>query len=328
MTVDFVLQHLSIKNKGRIQIVSPHIKDFNLAGIEDSTDLLIIDMSTMYCRTITEEFVKNQFEKFNVTNPWVIITSNPAYYQSDNTNIIYYPFFVLDCIKICKTTNLDIKSPRLYLANFLTYHLHSHRLLTFLQLMQQSWFNGCMVNLKEMDNLSASQLNSLTSTMQSLSPIERVNVNNLFALAPLEADPADDQKEIVDINNRAFRVSYINIMTESDYPSNFITEKSIKPFLSGQFTAVIANPLVYKHLEELGFDMLSEYIDLNTNTLDIRKNITHLMEQVSGIECNIEEKWNESYLRRLHNYNLIRDPALVKRLTKDLQQWLDKQGAV
>ena len=142
-------------------------------------------------------------------------------------------------------------------------------------------------------------------------------------MAPLVADRTDLKEEIVNIKNIAFSDAYINLLTESDYPNVFVTEKSIKPFLAGQFSAVIAHPKVYKHLEDLGFDLLSDYINLNMDTLDIRENIVNIMSQITSIKDNIEDLWNSSYSRRMHNYNLVRDPTLFNMLTHDLQNWLD-----
>lgn len=72
--------------------------------------------------------------------------------------------------------------------------------------------------------------------------------------------------------------------------------------------------------------MLNECVNLNTDTLDIRYNIAHLMKEVNQLSTNIEEKWNKSYNQRLHNYNLARSPELINNLTSDLRKWLELHG--
>lgn len=315
--IDYVLQH--------VRITTP----ITLVSVDSiSTDVLkgkvVVDLATPYQRNVCEKGAKRHIESINLSVPWVIITSNPDYYNSEDDKIIYYPFYVIDGITKAKDTEVDIKSNRNSIASFLTYHFHSHRLHIFMQLIKQTWFSKCLVNLDDYDTLTESQLNSLKSTVASLTATEKRDLDELFSLAPLRADITDSREEIVDINNRAFRDSYINIMSESDYPSNFVTEKSIKPFLAGQLPAVLANAKVYTHLTELGFDLLSEYVDLNTtHTTGIREKVTQLLAQVSTIENNIEDIWASTYHQRLHNYNLIRDPVLYNKLTSKLQQWLD-----
>lgn len=289
---------------------------------------LIIDMATLYLRDKKEMLVRERFTRLEIPIPWTIVTSDVTYYGKTEPNIVYYPIHLIDGIIKGATTLCDIKSIRNGIACFLTYHLHYHRMLLFIALHKQNWFDRCLFNLQEINKMTPSQLQGYTNGCYSLTQDEKEQFNTLFKLAPVVADITDTQSEILNIENTGFKDAYVNIFTESDYPiGNFITEKSIKPFLSGQFPAVIAHPTVYKHLAELGFDMLSDYIDLNTDTLDIRQNIAHLMNEIEQLTVNIEEKWNDSYTKRLHNYNLARSPELINMLTKDLKTWLDTHGA-
>jgi hypothetical protein len=319
--VDYVLQHVNFKHSCNVMLIDA---TKNSVEIDETVDKLIIDLSTVYSRAVSEKEIQEKFSKLNINIPWTIITSNSDYYKKDESNIIYYPFYLLDGIASGSKKDVNIVSLRSNIAGYLTYHLHWHRLLILIQLVKQHWFSKCLVNLEKIEDFTESQLNSYIGSLPRLTQDEQIQVKELFKLAPLIADTTDLQEEIVNIKNVAFTDAYINILTESDYPNNFITEKSIKPFLAGQFSAVIAHPKVYKHLEELGFDLLSDYINLNTGTLDIRQNIKNIIKQITTIEDNIEELWNLSYVRRLHNYNLIRDPKTFNTLTNDLQNWLNK----
>jgi hypothetical protein len=322
-----VLQHVNIKPGTRVKLIKHTQYNLDVDEINKTVDLLLIDQSTTYGRKADERITRHQFNKLNLTVPWVIITSNSDYFKKTESNIVYYPFFLLDGIEKGIESNVDIKRKRNSLAAYLTHHMHVHRMLTFIQLVKQPWFHRCLVNLSKKEELTESQQHTFNSSSSELLIDEIQEVEELYQLAPITADPTDNKDEIVNIKNKGFTDAYINIMTEADYPANFVTEKSIKPFLSGQIPAVLAHPKVYQHLEELGFDLLSDCINLNTSTLDVRKNINTLMEQIANIEHTIEEKWESSYTRRLHNYNLIRDPALFNMLTSELQHWLNNQGA-
>lgn len=285
---------------------------------------LIVDMSTIYHRILDEKVIREKFNSYNINIPWTIVTSDVTYYNKNESNIIYYPIFLIEGIlKGPISRYYDIQKPRNNIACFLTYHLHVHRLMVFAQLVKQSWFTKCQVNLLNPAQMTESQLNAYTTGMQFITADEKNQMLELIKMAPITADPDDNQRMIINTDNKSFWNSYVNIFTESDYPlGNFITEKSIKPFLTGQFPAVIANPTVYAHLEELGFDLLSDCINLKTSTLDIRENITNVMHQVTQLEPTIEYKWNETYNRRLHNFNLARSPALLDAVRLDLRTWL------
>ena len=285
---------------------------------------LIVDMSTTYQRNLDEKVIREKFNSYNIDVPWTIVTSDVTYYNKIQPNITYYPIFLIDgAMKGPITRYYDIQQPRNNVACFLTYHLHSHRLLVFVELVKQSWFSKCQINLQQVAQMTESQSVAYTNGLYLLTTEEKNQVTELIKLAPVVADANDDQRQIVNVDNKSFWDSYVHIFTESDYPlGNFITEKSIKPFLTGQFPAVIAHPRVYAHLEELGFDLLSDCVNLKTPTLDIRENIAHVMQQITELESTIENKWIETYPRRRHNYNLARSPALLDKLTLDLTTWL------
>jgi hypothetical protein len=187
-----------------------------------------------------------------------------------------------------------------------------------LDLYKRMNFESCLVNLPKLTTLHDSQQQSLTSSFSSLTIYERQLVNEMFKLAPLDSDPADNQQEIVDINNRAFRDSYINIFTESDYPQPFVTEKSVKPFLSGQLFAIFAHPAAYLHLKELGFDLFEDYLPIPQHA-DFRQNVQELMNTIINLTSKLEVVWNDTYYRRLHNYTLARSSELKNNLRSHLR---------
>jgi hypothetical protein len=144
----------------------------------------------------------------------------------------------------------------------------------------------------------------------------------MFESAPIVADANDSQIEIVSLENRAFSDSYINIFTESDYPRPFVTEKSVKPFLSGQFFAVFNEPSAYLHLKELGFDLFEDYLPMPQH-VDFRQNVKELMGLIANLIPNLGQIWDATYPRRLHNYQLSRSAELRDRLCYELRTRLN-----
>lgn len=181
-------------------------------------------------------------------------------------------------------------------------------------------FDKCQVNLPLYSNLTPSQKTSLENAKWYIKSQEVIS--EMWAMAPIVADEADMQDEISNIDNTAFKDSYINLFTESDYPNVFPTEKCIKPFLSGQFYAVFAHPEVYEHLIELGFDLLDDYYTV-TNGDNFDKQLESLLTSIDTNKTIINQQWQETYNRRLNNYMLVRSYELRDKITKNLQQWLD-----
>jgi len=285
-------------------------------------DVILIDYATNYVRWQFEEPMYRLLSQCTLPKPWFIVTSDFKYYNQQHSHIIYYPIYLIDGLDHGSNTEIEIKNQRSHNICFLTYHYHLHRILTMLELYTQTNFESCLINLPELNRLNNSQQQSLNNSFSYLTADEQQLVGEMFKLAPLVADPADLQENIVNLNNRAFNDSYINIFTESNYPKPFVTEKSVKPFLSGQFFAVLNHPTAYLHLKELGFDLFEDYLPMPQDE-DIRQNIRELMNMINRLIPNIDSIWNDTYERRLHNYNLARSSKLRNNLCKQLQTQLN-----
>ena len=283
----------------------------------DEYDIIIIDYATNYMRRELEEKLCEQLAQHTLPKPWIIITSDFKYFNQQHDHIVYYPIYLIDGLDKGGNTEIEINDLRTHSICFLTYHYHWHRVLILLALYQQMRFESCLINLPELSTLTDSQSHSLKNSLIYLNPEEKQLVDEMFGLAPLVADDTDIQVELVDIENKSFQNSYINIFTESDYPKPFVTEKSVKPFLSGQFFAVFGHPAAYLHLKELGFDLFEDYLPMPQHK-NFRQNLQELMNTINGLIPNIVSVWNDTYQRRLHNYTLARSSQLRDKLCQRL----------
>lgn len=293
---------------------------FDLSYIDqcsDEYDVILIDNTTPYSRENIEEIIYDQLSQHTLLKPWLIITSDFKFYHQQHSHIIYYPFYLIDSLDKNSNIEIEIKNQRPYNICFLTYYYHWHRILVLLSLYQRMNFASCLINLSVETTLNNTQAQILKGSIVQLTVAEQQLVNKMFKLAPLIADPTDLQDEIVNIKNRAFSDSFINVFTESNYPTPFVTEKSIKPFLSGQFFAVLGHPSAYVHLKELGFDLFEDYIPMPQHE-DFRQNLNELMNKIDELTPRLADAWNDTYLRRLHNYTLARSPELRNKLCYEL----------
>ena len=311
------LQGLTSKD---VSIV-PH--DFNPSEVRMDCDLLIIDYATSYSRNDCELDLCNRYHEMGIKTPWVLATSNFQYYHSDRAEIVYYPAHLIQCLIENKDNHVNIHDKRNFSVGFVNGNLHNVRIMLALEMFKYSWFPNCKINFPNVSLLSDSQSDVFESTVAEMNDTERELLSEFVKILPLVADPTETLdfeglKFAYYLNgNAGFTDCYVNTMIESEWNLPFITEKSIKPFLSGQFNAVLANVGVYSHLEELGFDMMDSYINLRTQG-DTRQSLTDMFKQVDLLLGNIESAWEETYNRRLANYQLAKSDALLNKLQKAL----------
>jgi len=304
--------------------------DIDHPGIVDSInsachDMIVFDDATHYKRGFDVNNFFCRLKKLNLSRPWIILTSDFTYYHSSEDQIVYYPYHCFVNLDICRTTEVDIRSLRNNYLGFLPWHLYPVRLSFLLKFFQQDWFNKCLVNYLPEKILTATQKKILESSIQQLSPQELGVLKQFHVDFPngLVADMNDDRREIQYINNSANTDCYINFMIESEYDFPFITEKSIKPYLCGQFSAVLSNNLLYNHLEEIGIDILKDYLDMYVPNIDVQERVDITIKKLSKLILNIEQIWIDTYQRRLENYNYVRSTAFVDKLEFKIKQWVN-----
>ena len=296
----------------------------------NNCDLIIIDYSYKYNRFIDEWLLYSIIDDLNLKWPWIIITSNFNYFRSNNNQIIYYPIHAIHAIEYPgNNIDIDLKSKRDYLVSVLSHHLHPHRLLLLTKLYEQPWFDKCLINFST-SNITELQTLIYQSSLRLLTADELSIIQQIQNQSPIIADPFESCDSIVSINNRGFTNCYISMFTEANYNSPFITEKSIKPFMSGQFNAVFGADGLVDHLNELGFEPLDNYLNLaiQTNISDPLTSLRNLLEeiivnQISKLVDNIEQVWNDTYQIRKYNYELVRSIEFKYTLQRSLQEAIE-----
>jgi hypothetical protein len=283
----------------------------------DDYDIIIINHTTGYLKQELEETICDQLKQYQLSKPWIIITSDFKYYNQQHSHIVYYPIYLIDGLDKGNETSVEFKNHRSHTVCFLTYHYYWHRLLILLELYKRMNFESCLVNLPMISQLNTIQAQSLENSFFDLTAEEKQMVNEMFKMSPIVADPTDPKDEIVNLKNGAFHNSYINIFTESDYAYPMVTEKSIKPFLSGQFFAVFGHPSAYAHLKELGFDLFEDYLPMPQHQ-DFRQDLNELMNMIDELTPKLADAWDNTYNRRLHNYTLARSAELRNKLCYEL----------
>ena len=159
---------------------------------------------------------------------------------------------------------------------------------------------------------------ALTRTSQDAEILNLVNFEEYKNLLPIRynelLDPELNFARDHSINHDAYIKAYCNIVTESEceeYPYSrninlpVITEKSYKPFRSGQVPIMFAARGHIAYLKVLGFEMMEDLMPVGYDQMNIPQKISAIVAIVSKGKDFIEDFYF-NHLREInHNYALI-----------------------
>jgi hypothetical protein len=321
---------INLVDKQRVRLISELT-----AEVENKCNshikIILFDYATAYeQRPIDTLAIYNEITKLQLNLPWVFTTSDFNYYNTTLPNIVYFPYYAILLLINDANINyqIDIISLRKFLVGNLTRHLHNHRLLMLLKLVQQPWSNRCLYNFLANSPLTLAQqtqLNNITRTPM-LTAEEYQIFTSLKEQSPIIADITDIKCAPGSLRNAAFTNCYINLFSEAGYPFPMVTEKSIIPYLTGQLPVILGSDGLTTHMQYLKFEIFDDIIpDINVNSTknDIRDNINNIMMILSNLfDSNIEDIWNRTYERRLYNYKWVRSKEFLDSLVSPLRNAL------
>jgi len=273
-----------------------------------SKGALILDCSTDPFNG-HEKTVKQQL--LPITDNFCILSGDLNYLKNPDTHIIYYPTFYIEIIEQAAHPISIVKNPiRQWKVSCLNGRSRIHRVENFVKLKRKSAFQDILFSMhQEFDldhELRESQSNfcdnsilkDFSSIQQSLSI--RTDNNDLTSAHP------------------AYTNSYVNLVTETSISNNqvFLTEKSFKPFTSGQFALWVASPGTVTHLRNLGFDVFDDIIDHSYDLVDDwHKRIDLVHSQVDRlITLDLEKIFNQTEERRIHNQEFLYSDTLHNKM--------------
>lgn len=184
-------------------------------------------------------------------NNYLVLHTN---YNFTHDRAMFFPVdFVL---RSMDWDNLDFSKQRRYKLSCINRRLTSMRIYTFVQLSKKHYFNDCFATITLHDSENLDMLVDLNDRRFDDLP---ENVKSEFLNSRLYS------KEFIhnDVSNKhmAFLDSCANICTESDPYIVYFTEKTAKPFASGQFLFSVNGQCSMQALREMGFDLFDDLFD-------------------------------------------------------------------
>jgi hypothetical protein len=125
----------------------------------------------------------------------------------------------------------------------------------------------------------------------------------------------------------AYTDSYINFATETSVFENtiFISEKTWRPFMCGQFGVWLSNPGTVQHLRNCGLDVFDDVFE--NHYYDHEKNLNKRIDMIHSIidnatKIDIEKVWNQTLSRRQSNITRFYSADLENILTQQCKEYV------
>jgi hypothetical protein len=121
-------------------------------------------------------------------------------------------------------------------------------------------------------------------------------------------------------SSELYEQTYINYVTENSVNQEFITEKTWKPIFSGQLFYILGSENIITHLKDLGIETFDDIINHSYQSEpDLNKKIDMILSDLDRLlKMNLHEIWEETYLCRRKNLELVYSDDFKNLLTADL----------
>lgn len=237
--------------------------------------------------------------------------------------LVSYPAYFL-IGKFYQPDSLVVK-PRdlVYGFSSLNYRAAVHRVLLGHGLYEQGLLDNVIFSLSDHGRFDATILKTLS------------RFDEFRQLLPIQC--YDNLVNDHTVDHPAYSHAYCNIVTETEtdmvidiepvinlIEHEIITEKSYKPFLSGQVPLFLASQGHMAYLTSLGFEVMSNLVPAGYDQMPTVDKVAAIVDVVAqGREYIRDFYFN--HLREIeHNYRLATSGAVEQRLLRDIQQLISR----
>lgn len=265
-----------------------------------------------------EEQIVTELKKY--TDNFVVLSSDVKYYYTPTEDICYIPFWYLHQ-KYSYEPAKVIDQPRHYRLSCLNRVSRYHRIENFIKLKQKSYFNDLLFTmLYEYDRQTVRRHTTPAFYNKEI-------VAEFETLIPSNRPSTDFDGHTIALPG--FYDSYINFVTETSVYTDtiFISEKSYKPFMSGQLGIWLSNPGTVGFLRDIGLDIFDDIFYNHTYDLELNLNkridqLHNLIDQIMAMD--IDAVWADTLPRRQANIDQFYGNKLETLLTQQSNNYENK----
>lgn len=300
-----------------------------ISDIDMSTIDLILILSCDHAYNNSIFGVPDKIE--NINNIPMIYVSHTNFYLSNCPVINYSIWFTIPL----QDPNLKIKDinenyQKKYIFSCLNHHINNYRILNLIYLFKNNLELCTLLTFKSLNECS--NIDFILNHIK-VNHLDEYNYfyNNILNKLPIVNNDVVPYLNMIsktdvlfDYSNSAHTNCYVSIITESDEFSNYISEKTVKCLLAGQFFVIVSGQNVIKHLKELGFDTYDDIIDHSYD------NESYLIDRLDKTYLELNRlqhlDWPTIYLetkhRRMYNRQKVLDMHIEKNFLDTLQEYI------
>jgi hypothetical protein len=313
---NIVFQVLGNNNKN-IHYESQLLQQDTELDIPENSDLVLLNHSFGNNHTIQQyELLKQKVGN----KDFVLLTSNYYYWQNKHPNIIYFPYYYFYFLSLSNSV-YDIKNHRPYQLMCFNLNPWVHRTKNLLKLSKKNWFNHCKLSFHWTYKTDKSDTTAIgLNTLSQLTQLEKTELEKFNFPIVVEDNWVLGGNFYVSNKSELYGQVMINYVTENTVQQEFITEKIWKPIFSGQLFYVLGSKNYIQHLRDIGVDVFDDIINHeydNTDNLDCKIDLI-LADLDKLMISDLENIWNETYMRRKNNLDLLSSQEFSRLLSNDL----------
>ena len=268
-----------------------------------------------------EKDTANQLQE--ITDNFVILSGNAKYFLNPKKHICYFPYtFLAQKLLFEKNGIAPMQAsdtPRPYIISSLGGKSRYHRIEDFIKLREKPYFDKLLVTIHNNFDLEECKLET---------QIEFWNDDIIKKFQSLILSGELQQGHTIDhsIVHPAYIDSYINYVTETSIRTTEIyqSEKTFKPFMSGQFGIWLSSPGHVEFLRAVGFDVFDDVF--NGHAYDSEPNLNKRIDMIHDLVDDIMSQdltqiFQDTVARRQANIDQFYSDDLETVLTRQCQDY-------
>ena len=246
-----------------------------------------------------------------VTNDFVVLSGDVNFFTDPHEHICFFPFWYLSQ-KNTGDPLIAVNRHCRYPVSSLNSRNRYHRIENFIKLRERPYFDQMLfVMHATLDNLAGERADTPRGFWRN---------EVIKKFKDLQSTLKSGGTTDLSINDPAYLDSYINYVTETSVRDNliYLSEKSWKPIMAGQFGIWLSNPGQVNHLRSIGFDVFDDIIDHSYDIeLDPSRRIDAIHSSLDQImTLDLDRVFQDTLARRQANLDLFYSDSLEQLLTR------------
>jgi hypothetical protein len=327
MDVTFITEHKYLfDHVNAFVTINPFIQDKDtIKKINEEMDIVIYPQIS---HPHNFKSTQTHFQRIGINKPWIQLSWDTNLPKTENYLIFnYWATNINDSMYETwdrTAYQSSATNKRQFLYSCLNHIAKEHRLGILIRLFYSDYYCKCLASITKTtrigDGIPASAEYVARDINNFSSKYNDQQILNFYSTLPWVCKNEENFR-ISFWQHDAYVNSYVNIVTEHDFESKFLSEKSIKPFLTEQIAIFVAGPSTVQLLRELGIDTFDDVIDHNyyDTELDPSIRIDKIHELLNKMST---WNWEEIYAQTEHRRKANRHYLLSGKLLTEFKQKL------